>query len=340
MLLLLAALPGLLARRVFYSGEFHRQFSAKNLILSLLYSVLIGIPILWIATGIYNNMIIEICNWEALSPQSLNRLFTQVFNSKLNKIEVVSLFFEVDFVLKILAFGGVVASVSAVSAYIGLKVVRAFELDIQIPFLRFENHWYYYLRGEFLKFKDFGIRFVKIIDVYADVLVKIDGKTKLYSGFLKQYTLKRDTNDLEAIYLTDVVRWNDNKEPKEVPSSCFIIPYHDVANINLRVVYLPDSRPAWRAKLKTLEPVVLFFTLITPFFINDEIFLNLPLLPMLQLILGLFLCSLIHLLKRFFFTDSKQRSENLFKVGMTSVLILAIIYGLAVGISTAIKTFV
>ena len=127
---------------------------------------------------------------------------------------------------------------------------------------------------------------------------------------------------MDLIYLTQTMRWNEEKKQKPVPTSCFIIPYRDVLNMNLRVAYMPDSRPAWRARLKPLEPIALLLALLFPFFIKSDLLDPLPLTPVLLLIIGLLLSSVIHLLKSLFFGSAKGMESFKKFIGMVIVLLI------------------
>ena len=167
-LLLLAALPGLLARRVYYFGEFHRQFSARNLILSLLYSIIIGVPLLWLSVFFYNGVVIDFVeSWKPVTSRMITEKLQMLLSDNPARFDLISLLFDVDFVGKLVILGLTIAAVSGLVALVAVRIVRAFELDIMVSFLRFENHWYYYLKGEFLKMKDFNVRYSKIYDVYV-----------------------------------------------------------------------------------------------------------------------------------------------------------------------------
>ncbi len=239
-LFFLVALPGIIFRRFYYQGEFSKQFTPRYFVLSLFYSSLIGVFILYLSICFYNSFMVEMFGWDSFSKQKVKTLILScIGDNQMNALDLIDLLFLKSFIFKCLSLSLTIVFISWFSAIFSFQVVRILRLDKIFSFLRFSNYWYYYLRGEFLQFKDFKTDYKKIDLVYADVLLDTGNEgTKLYSGTLKQYIIDKSNDSLETLYLADVVRYKKgDPEPKTIPSHCFILPYSKIININLRVAY-------------------------------------------------------------------------------------------------------
>ncbi|MDC7219136.1 MAG: hypothetical protein PQJ59_04290 [Spirochaetales bacterium] len=105
------------------------------------------------------------------------------------------------------------------SAALGLAVhsfVRELKLDLKIPFLRFNNEWYYLLRGESWVISDLNeLKFLKRLfsnistinyylrKIYPEVSVVIEqsGESFLYNGIVEDFNYSKD-GLLEKIIMT------------------------------------------------------------------------------------------------------------------------------------------
>lgn len=275
------AFPGLIARRFYYSKEFSKQFTPKNFVVSLFYSFILGIGIIYISSVLYNILIPKFTGWSKINSNLISNLYTTYCGK--NAISLVKLLFNDTFLLKIVILGLITISFSIVIALVTYNFIRILRLDKKISFLRFSNHWFYYFRGEFLHFSEFKEKESKISKkkffVYADILTDTaNSGTLLYSGVVKQYELNKDTNDLETIYLSEVLRWKKDGTAKEVHSDCLIIPYKNVLNINLNTIIQEKIQTEnskntnfkiltfTRANYDRIEPIILLFFFCIPFF--------------------------------------------------------------------------
>ncbi len=97
---------------------------------------------------------------------------------------------------------------SSVIARFALWFVRALRLDHHLMFLRLEDQWFYFLRGEIFYFSEFR-KFVKMKDpisgTYVSLVVDQGGDQYLYKGFLWDFFLDRHGN-LDRLVLHNVIR--------------------------------------------------------------------------------------------------------------------------------------
>jgi hypothetical protein len=275
------ALPGLLFRRFYYQGDFSKQFNTKDFIINLFYSFIIGAIIIFISIIIHNKFVSVWLKWEPVLSQDIKEIIETCLKERLILINYVDKFFDQTFLSHLLVFGLIVLINSILFSSIIFYLIRQLRLDINFKILGFNNYWYYYLRGEFLRFSDFNIDYKKIHFVYADILVKInESNYKLYTGVIKQYYLDSNGN-LESIHLSEVSKYDDNAivRQREIPSHCFIIPNSNIININLRVLYESNNNTKYYNFISRFKPVLFVFSLIFPFLILPEKIVNLLPLP-------------------------------------------------------------
>jgi len=274
-LFFLVALPGVIFRRFYYQGEFSNQFQAKQIVISLFYSFIIGAFIIYSSIILYNYYVISWLEWPPLSKEKLKVVILKCANDKFSAVDLLDYIYDSKVIVKAMILCLIISSFSAVLAVIAYRLIRSLRLDKSIKSLTFDNHWYYYFRGEFLRFSDFNIKYKKIHWVSADILVNIDSNnTKLYSGIVKQYYIDHNTNRLSTIHLSDVFRYKSDGTTTKIPSHCFIIPYDRVVNINLQVVFSSVKNNNIFILLTKIQPVLILVFLIFPYFILGDYFNN------------------------------------------------------------------
>lgn len=123
----------------------------------------------------------------------------------------------------------------------GLRaLIRITKLDRKWKAVRFNNEWWYILRGEFIDFKKFKKLGIKsIADCYIDCLVKVDNVYYIYTGYIDTFYLTKD-GGLESIVLTEVERAifpvKAAYKFEEIDSHLFVLKYSEIINLNVRVV--------------------------------------------------------------------------------------------------------
>ncbi|WP_146201721.1 hypothetical protein [Sediminitomix flava] len=180
-----------------------------------------------------------------------------------------------EFVYSLLSYVSLLFFISVFPSFLLYKIIRYSNADKYFNFLRFANHWHYYLTGEFSQFKEFKKDFKgngRVLFVYADVLTQNGDDTCMYTGVIKQHTFNPSTRGIDSIYLSNVKRYKKLKdsnfkevkegetEPnkgskgfviKDVPTDCFIIPYRSIININLRLFFEKKVNNRWIYKDST-----------------------------------------------------------------------------------------
>lgn len=270
--LIAIVIPGLLFKRFYFQGKFSKQFFDGLFVDRLLTNVFWGIVIQLITVFSYfwffNIRLGDLIN-------DINTYYKE-FDTKKN-IPLI----EPKYIAHFLRYFGA-NIITAISLGCCCHLfVRFFRLDIMLSIFRFSNQWHYYFSGEALRFKEFRNRLKnknnKVISTEVDVVVKeSDGITNMFTGFLTQYTLCK-TGELETIYITDTKRFvkkDDTFKSKVIPGDCFIIPYNNILNLNVRYNITINPKSTRKIILKLLTRVLLviallsvFFAIIFPFFV-------------------------------------------------------------------------
>lgn len=298
-LLLSIVIPGFIFKRVYFFGEFSKQFTTKDPILkSILYGILPGIvihllliPIFelftpnFVSVGSYVSFQKSLFSDGGLSPQRVSEIDNSFFPF------VTYLFVSYIF--------------SAILAFGTSRLIFKKGYDVRWKILRFQNHWYYIFSGKFLDFprvisvhEHLGVAENKenkenkvsdIIFVWADIVVKSsDQKNNFYSGVVADYELdSKDISQLDKIYLTDTHRYSEVKRPtigtnlhggrviekKKIPGEIFILDAKNAENINLTFVRKKqraegssDSKDAVSKSPKIRYVFLEFLILITVFY--------------------------------------------------------------------------
>ena len=232
LLFLVFIFPGLIFRRFFYQGEFTKQFGSSQWIATSLHSIIPGTFI--------HLVLFALIEWfygfENIDITPLTR-FYKFYKTSDIKLELI----DFEFITLVVCYYFIIIFIAWLTANLSAKIFKIFKLDIKYKVLRFHNYWYYYFTGDIIYTREFReLPKGKVLLTKADVLVNIeDGKTRMYSGNISQYTINKD-NSLQNIYLTKTTRWKtpENGAPykKDIPGDCFIIPYSKVNTINLNYV--------------------------------------------------------------------------------------------------------
>lgn len=249
-LFLFLVLPGMIFRRFYFLGEFSKQISVGEPILSTLaYSLIPGTIIQSFCAWLYHLSIRSI-NEEKL----LDVLGLLWFSDLGDSVDLTSILPSKVLLYYTLAVYGF----SAVLGFVLFTVVRATGLDCRLKILRFKNQWAYIFSGEIYKFPKFkkkhnsqssvdDLSNLKYLFPYVDILAKVaDGRTILYSGFAKDYDVERsDVGKLRRVYLFDAKRYKDvdgEKEQVSIPGDYLIINGSDIQNINFQYVYTDQAQ--------------------------------------------------------------------------------------------------
>lgn len=266
-LVFLFLLPGLAFRRLYFTGEFSKEYFRSSGFEIFFLGI---IPAIAFHTIGYNSLPI-------ILPLKIDLWFIHL-NIPLRAInlEMIGMLLigkgSEAYVLH--AFSNIAANfnwivlynlgVTLVAGACGLIVkiiVRNMKLDRKIKILRFQNEWHYILSSEILDFPNvkrkspYRKEGKKLSAVWVDALVDLGGKEggALYSGILEDYKLSKD-GGLELIYLTHANRRfiaddqladsmkedkpsRDDKKDEDpyyyMPEHYFILKYSEIKNLNV-----------------------------------------------------------------------------------------------------------
>lgn len=246
LLIALIIFPGVVFKRFFYQGAFNKQFSsdlfADRLISSAFWGLLIqGITMLFFQMTVSQSF--------STSTQKFITLYSDFSQNKISEIKV-------DYIYNFILYLLISLSASVFLGTLLYNIIRLFKLDLKYKVLRFNNDWHYLFKAEIRKTKDFKhMPKGELIHTKVDVITKntsSEGKNTLYSGVLTEYKINKKTGDLEFLYLTDYERFsNSSSSFKPINGECFVIPFCNVENINLRY-YFNESKSTWRKETWSL----------------------------------------------------------------------------------------
>lgn len=260
----MAIFPGFLFRKCYYKGEFTKQFSQSNEFDKLLWNVFfsgLSVGITFLSVSLFKSISnLEVL--DSLSYETITKIATPI---SVNQIPAEDIIYKTYKDLLLIIF-----LIYFFSCFFGLMIhwlVRTLKLDTRFPLFRFKNYWYYYIHGGNILYgkpSDKKLHFTMV-----DVLCEIAGKTKLYTGILSQYTISKEDNNLENIFLTEARDFKQVKDTggnttevikRSIPGSAFCIPYKTVLNMNLIYVYKDESGRDFRKLYKTIVNVLFFVT--------------------------------------------------------------------------------
>ena len=256
-LFVLIIFPGIVFRRLYFTGEFSKQFDHSTIWKLLYNSIVAGIIIQFLS--------ILTANYIFKYHLSFDKIFSIIHdlsNSKQSaKMNPVTNQFLRENFNEFIAYFFLVLLVAGLSGYILNQIVRFFDLDVKIKLFRYRNQWYYVFSGKILRFKKFkeaisttnasedDIDITKPILTVGNILVRLnEQQTCLYTGFIVDYDLKpNNISELQRIYLAEISKKSfrkpgeisDSKNyPRNIPGKFFVIPGKDIINYNIN--YIPS----------------------------------------------------------------------------------------------------
>jgi hypothetical protein len=225
LLLILLYIPGYLFKRFYYKGPFVQQFHfglfAERFATSIFWGILMQVLSLVVSKKLidfsYENLRVPV-----------SEFYTNLCHDKLpdltfENIQNIGLYFSVTILVSILM------------GWILHHIVRLLRIDHYVSALQFQNKWHYYFKGEKISPINKS-KSTNVISTDVDIL-SMDGAggTKLYSGFLEDYTVSSKNGELETITIRSCSRYSKTKgEFIPIKGDCLIIPFDKIININLR----------------------------------------------------------------------------------------------------------
>lgn len=241
-------IPGSLARRFYYNGEFSKQINLNNSSsINLVYSLFVGIILSLCFVAIFNSVSDEGINIDSvLNSFDANFVSQQDKSKELGKFDGLS-----DNILKVyLPFIGGMYFFSAMIGFFLSKFVVFFGWDTRWKFFRFGNNWHYLFSGKILKFKKYTSSNIdhnlKVKYTYLDILVSGKGdETTLYSGLFADYDINpQDISKLEKVHLLKAIRYKKDGDKtliRNIPGNLFTIMGDNILNINCTYICFDEE---------------------------------------------------------------------------------------------------
>jgi hypothetical protein len=236
--------PGLIIRRLYFFGEFSKQFGYNDpLLKTLAYALVPGLINAIAAFLIYDGV------FGGIDLDRILDAYKELANEDPpnGPSRIVSL--NKDFKAEVLPFLGLLYMLACMIGAISGQAVRWTGIDTKFKILRFKNQWFYLFTGNHRRFRKFqphvkdANRFLFLV---IDIMVEAGGKTKLYSGTLVDYELDpNDCHELSKVVLKDAHRYaecdNGTLAKKPIPGNLFVLDCSNLVNINLTHVYESDE---------------------------------------------------------------------------------------------------
>lgn len=237
-LLVLVLFPGLIIRRLYYYGEFSKQFSSGLNLIKLLGHVLVpGIINLLLIFYLYDSIISSIDLGKVID--SIKNVINPDFKWENSPGKPIKSAIRDD----VFPFLGFLYFSSILIGALSGRLVRISRIDTNFKLLRFKNYWFYLLNGEHTKFKKLRHlkqKNTKHLFTKADILIDTSEGTHLYSGIVVDYELmNNDCQSLSKLMLQNAERYskkNDTRIRVEIPGNLLIVDCLNIRNINLTFV--------------------------------------------------------------------------------------------------------
>tara|TARA_R110002051_G_scaffold1150_2_gene5928 strand:- start:477 stop:1532 length:1056 start_codon:yes stop_codon:yes gene_type:complete len=235
LLIVAIVFPGIIFRRTYYSNHFSKQFYQGSFSDRLIITVFIGFFCQIFTLIIYYKIV-------PFEDQISLKIFKNFFfGIPLDAASVEKLVFNIP-VLKKLIYLLFLSFVTPLAfGFLSHNAIRILRLDIKLKALRFTNYWYYYQTGEILKTKDLRKETVNkelldlgVKDTYVDLLVIEIEEPVIYQGKWFQYTISKDSNLLDEIFISNVKKKKSGETFKEIDCNIMHIPYSSVVNMGIR----------------------------------------------------------------------------------------------------------
>lgn len=268
--LILILFPGLIFRRLYFYGEFSKQFNSGNNLLGVIALASIpGIIILISAYCFYDSYITKIELGDIIDKfKDINSSDFRFEKSKVTDLE--------DLIRKNAApFFGFLYLISIMFGFLSGRFIRISRIDTRFKLLRFKNYWFYLFNGHhtgFKKMKHLKEKNKKHLFTKADILIDSNSKTYLYSGIIVDYELdSNDSTTLSKIMLQNAERYslrNGQRVPVEIPGKLLVVDCSTMKNINLTYIY-EESKDILKSKTPNNVEVILslIIILLIPVFI-------------------------------------------------------------------------
>ncbi len=197
-LVLLIVAPGLTFFRAYYSGSFSHRYGRLTISDQVFRSIVPGITAQAIAI-----LLINACY--SSHRVDLNVLGLLLIGPK-DDTAVKACFHVIESSLwRIILYHLMLISFGALLGWGARALVRTLKWDRKTKFLRYDNKWFYLLKGEVVEFEEgeniFGFSDASLITfVIVDILTKVEGGNVIYTGALYDFDLEHD-GGLKTLHL-------------------------------------------------------------------------------------------------------------------------------------------
>jgi hypothetical protein len=129
-----------------------------------------------------------------------------------------------------------ISLISYWAGYLARATITKYKLDKLLPWLRFDNYWYY-----FFKAYDFLDSEPDMVEIVASI--EMSGKTYLYKGILKDFILDNQ-GKLDRLIITGASRRNIKHDKSDIfykiEGHYFILKYSEIINLNIFFISLDN----------------------------------------------------------------------------------------------------
>lgn len=347
--------PGLIIRRLYFFGEFSKQFGYNDpLLKTVAYALVPGLLNATLAFLVYDGLFGDI---------DLGRVFDRYkdladgsFRHSQNEGKPLDAHFRQE----ILPFLALLYLQAFLLGLLSGQLVRWTGADTRFKILRFKNKWFYLFTGIHRRIRKYQPHFQeenRFLFAIADILVEAGGSTKLYSGTVIDYELAADDcQELRQVVLKDAQRYSsqaleDGKEvfaPKRIPGNLLVVDCAKMVNINLTHIYETDEQrhsrtQAFRRAWSVWVVVVTILIIPLPFFRIDAIdyawYDSIMRMTWLGKICMWVVASQILQLANPYVQDSESKLFRTaeWKVWAAKILILPVLWLIAIGVDKAGK---
>ena len=271
----LVILPGLIFRRLYYFGEFSKQFSANHSLISLIAIVCIpGIVNLILIFFLFDYFIEEIDVGKVIDKfKEINDPGHKFENDGGTPLRQILLKDASPFLVFLYS----------VSLLFGLafgRIVRKTKIDTYSKILRYKNYWFYLFNGQhpgFRKMESINKKGFKHLFTKADIMIDTESQPHLYSGIIIDYELAPNKNQiLDKIFLKEAKRYKitdgGERKIKPIPGNILVVDCKSMKNMNLTYVYEETTKfleSKWPSRIESII-TLLIFAVIPIFIVKTE----------------------------------------------------------------------
>lgn len=268
--LILVLFPGLIYRRLYFYGEFSKEFNdGQNIVSVLAKSVVPGFVISILSLFLYSYFFLK------LDIAVIIDKFKEINNPDIKLTKLHDNSFNDLLIDKVSPFVGFQYMIALILGSLSGRLIRITRLDTKFKILRYKNYWFYIFNGQYRGFKKLehlGQKNKKHLFTKADILIDTNSNTLLYSGIVVDYELvESNCCELSKVFLQNAERYsirNNQKVRVEIPGTLLVVDCSTMKNINLTYIY-KESKSLLQSKLpNTIEVAfALLIILLIPFFI-------------------------------------------------------------------------